>query len=93
MVKKSKGAKRRTRSKLRNPKKFTVNDYLRTFEIGQKVAIVLNSSSRSMPFRRFHGLTGKIVDKRGRAYIVNIKDGSKEKQIISKPEHLKLLDF
>ena len=79
MVTKSKGTK------------FSVNDYFRTFLVGQKVAIVLNSSSQSMPFRRFHGLAGKVVSKRGSAYLVNIKDGSKEKQVIAKSEHLKLL--
>ncbi|MHC1564299.1 MAG: hypothetical protein ACXQTF_03105 [Candidatus Hecatellaceae archaeon] len=32
---------------------------------------------------------GTIVDKRGRAYIVNVKVGGKTKQIIALPEHLR----
>jgi large subunit ribosomal protein L21e len=42
-----------------------------------------------MPFRRFHGLTGKVVGIRGRAYIVEIFDGGKLKKVIAKAEHLK----
>ncbi len=91
MVIKSKGARKRTRKKFRGPKKFTVNDYLRRFSSGQRVVIAVNSSSRSTPFRRFQGKTGEVIGKRGRAYIVKINDGSKEKQVIATPEHLKLV--
>ncbi len=89
MVDKSHGPHRRTREKLRGPEKFTVNRYLRQFEQGQRVAIKINSSSAAKPFRRFHGLSGKIIGKRGQAYIIAIYDGNKQKQVIAKPEHLK----
>jgi large subunit ribosomal protein L21e len=91
MVVKSHGRKAKTRSKLRkSPRdKFTVTKYLRKFEIGSYVAIVIDPSSYSQPFRRFHGLTGKVIGKRGRAYIVEIRDGRKRKQVITTPENLK----
>ncbi len=91
MVVKSKGPHRRTREKLRrsHKDKFTVNDMLKHFSIGDSVAIKINSSSASIPFRRFHGLTGSVLEKRGAAYVVQIKDGNKPKKIIAKPEHLK----
>jgi large subunit ribosomal protein L21e len=44
-----------------------------------------------LPFRRFFGKTGTIIDKRGKCYIVKIKDGEKEKTVISRPEHLKAI--
>lgn len=91
MVVKSKGPHRRTREKFRRSHrdKFIVNDLLRSFSMGDSVAIRINSSSASIPFRRFHGLTGSVLEKRGSAYIVQIKDGAKLKKIIAKPEHLK----
>ena len=89
---KSRGQRRGTKSKYRKKKKTTVNQYLRKFKKGDKVAIKTDSSSQSgMPFRRFHGLTGEVVGKRGNAFIVQIKDGGKTKKIISNPEHLKKL--
>ncbi len=91
MVVKSKGPHRRTREKFRRScrDKFTVNDMLKRFSVGDGVAIKINSSFAGIPFRRFHGLTGSVLEKRGSAYIVQIKDGGKLKKIIAKPEHLK----
>ncbi len=90
MVVKSHGPRRRTREKFRKRKRTTVNEFMKSFKIGDKVVIDINSSSqKGMPFRRFQGLIGEIVEKRGRAYIVKIKDGNKIKKIIAKPEHLK----
>ena len=92
MVVKSKGPRKRTREKFRGAKKFTVNRMVRQFPKGSKVAIVIDSSSQSgMPFRRFHGLTGTVLDKRGMSFVVEIRDGGKLKKIIAKPEHLKAL--
>ncbi len=91
IVVKSKGPHRRTREKFRrsHKDKFTVNDMLKNFSVGDSVAIKINSSSASIPFRRFYGLTGSVLEQRGNAYIVQIKDGDKLKKIIAKPEHLK----
>ncbi len=91
IVVKSKGPHRRTREKFRrgDRDKFTVNSRLRNFSAGDSVAIRTDSSSDSIPFRRFYGLTGTVEGTRGRAYIISIKDGNKPKKIIAKAEHLK----
>jgi large subunit ribosomal protein L21e len=90
MVVKSHGPRRRTREKFRRSVRTSINEFLKEFEIGDKVAININSSSESgMPFRRFQGLCGEVVEKRGRAYVLEIKDGDKTKKIIANPEHLK----
>jgi large subunit ribosomal protein L21e len=90
MVSKAHGPQRRTREKFRGPKKLTVNKLLGDFSIGQRVAVVITSNSqRGRPFKRFHGLTGKIIGEKGRCFIVELKDQNKLKQIISGPEHLK----
>ena len=90
MVVKSRGPRKRTREKFRGPAKFTVNRFIKEFKVGDNVALVVHSASQEgMPFKRFHGKTGKIVGKRGRAYIVEIKDGGKRKIVISKVEHIR----
>jgi len=90
MVVKSHGPRRRTREKFRRSIKTPISDFLRKFEIGDKVVIVINSSSsKGMPFRRFQGLCGEVIENRGNAYVVKIKDGDKLKKIIANPEHLK----
>lgn len=90
MVVKSHGPRRRTREKYRRSVRTPISDFLRHFEVGDRVVIKINSSSlNGMPFRRFQGISGEIIGKRGRAYVLKIKDGDKAKTIISTPEHLK----
>ncbi len=92
MVTKSHGKRARTRKKLSKSKreKFKVTKYLKAFEVGSYVAVVIDPSShKGMPHPRFHGLTGRILGKRGNAYIVEVRDGNKRKQIFARPEHLK----
>lgn len=92
MAFKGKGPRARTRHKLQKkirgmPK---VNDMLRKFAVGDKVAIKIEPSVHSaMPFPRYQGKIGSVVGTRGSAYLVAIKDGRKEKTLISHPVHLK----
>ena len=87
---KSHGKMRRTREKFRKLKRVPVNRFIGQFNKGDKVVIDIESSStKGMPFSRFQGLSGNIIGKRGRSYLVEIKDGNKSKTIIANPEHLK----
>ncbi len=92
MVQKSKGRRSRTRKLLRVKarERSPITRYLQEFKVGNKVVIKPNPSShKGMPFKRFFGRTGTVINKRGKSYIIKIKDGNKEKTIISRPEHLK----
>ena len=94
MVQKSKGKRRRTRDLLRRRarEKTPITKYLKEFKKGSKVVLSPTPSSyHGMPFRRFFGKTGRIIEKRGKSYIVKIKDGKKEKDIIVRPEHIKAI--
>ena len=92
MTQKSKGPRKRTRSLLRVRGKTPITRYLQEFKVGSKVVIKPNPSShRGIPFKRFFGRIGTVTDKRGKSYIVKIKDGKKEKNIIVRPEHLKAM--
>ncbi|MEM2817823.1 MAG: hypothetical protein QXN39_05010 [Archaeoglobaceae archaeon] len=47
------------------------------------------ASQKGMPHPRYHGRSGVVVGQRGRAYLVQIRDGGKIKTLISRPEHLR----
>lgn len=88
-----KGFRSGTRSMLKKQhgKKFTVDKFMQEFKEGQRVAVVQDPSSHGgMPHRRYKGKIGVVKAKRGRSYVVDVKLGNKPKQVIAKPEHLKL---
>ena len=94
MVKASKGIMGSSRQKLRRrPRERGLSPItrgLRTFNLGDKATIVIDSSLQSgWPHHRFHGLTGTVVEKRGRAYVLDVYFGNKIKKAIAYPEHLK----
>ena len=94
MVQKSKGPRRRTRNLLKVGvrEKTPITKYIQEFEIDNKVLIdPVPSRPKGRPFRRFFGRSGSIIGRRGKSYIVKIKDGKKEKELIVKPEHLKAI--
>jgi large subunit ribosomal protein L21e len=92
MARFGKGKISKARHKLKKDKrKQGITKYLRTFEIGEKTAIVIDSSSQNYPHPRYHGLIGNIKGKRGRAYLVSFKVGNKMKELVITPEHLKKL--
>jgi len=92
MVVKSHGPRKGTRERFRKRKRTTVNQFVKKFNLGDKIVIDIESSSAGgIPFKRFQGLAGKIVGSRGNAYLVEIKDGNKIKKIIANPEHLKAI--
>lgn len=63
---------------------------LRDYEVGERVVIIVDPAvHRGAPYKRFHGRIGKVVEKRGRAYVVNVVTGGKEKKVIARPEHLR----
>ena len=63
---------------------------LKQYEPGDKVLIKIDPSVHSgMPFRRFYGKVGEVVSKRGRAYLIKVKDGGKKKIVIAEPAHLR----
>ena len=90
----SKGFRSRTRKLLRRkPRergKIGLSRILRNYQPGEKVVVQIDSSvHKGMPHRRYHGKIGMIVDKRGRAYVIDVTQGKATREIIVRPEHLK----
>ncbi|NPA05537.1 MAG: 50S ribosomal protein L21e [Crenarchaeota archaeon] len=94
-MKASRGYRHRTRKLLKKhirergavpPLSLLMYDY----KPGDRVYIKINPSvHKGMPHRRYHGKVGIITGKRGKAYIVEVKVGSKTKILFVRPEHLR----
>jgi large subunit ribosomal protein L21e len=90
----SNGPLKGTRGKLSNkprdrgtsPPQRAIQEY----DEGQKVHLKLDPSVPDGRFHpRFNGKTGTVTGKQGRAFKVEITDGSKTKTLITRPAHLR----
>lgn len=88
------GMRKKTRDKLsktvRNRGISPVSRAIQEFDEGSKVHIIIDPSRhKGMPHPKFHGKTGEVIGKRGRAFILRVADGNATKTIIVKPDHLR----
>ena len=79
------------RKKVRTRGIIQLSRYFQEFKKGDLVAVVRESSIKSGFPARMQGRSGSVEGKRGKAYIINIKDQNKEKKFIIEPIHLKKL--
>ncbi|MEM4756000.1 MAG: 50S ribosomal protein L21e [Candidatus Woesearchaeota archaeon] len=94
MAKRIGGFRRKTRYKLRKihrtKGKVSLERIFQRFEIGETVQLVAEPSiQKGLYHPRFHGKHGKIIGQQGSAYLVEVKDFNKKKQLIVAPVHLK----
>ena len=74
---------------MREKGKLRLSQYFQNLEEGDSVAFVREVSVHTNVPQRYQGRTGVVSGKRGRAAIVKIKDGNKQKELIVEPIHLK----
>lgn len=86
----SKGYRTRSRRLLSRRKiRRGLSMYLIKYNIGDRVHIKINPIAiETAPHRRFHGKTGVIIGRRGKAYIIKVTLGREERTIITTPEHI-----
>jgi large subunit ribosomal protein L21e len=77
------------RKDVRTRGKFQLSKYFQTFSEGDAVTVTKEKAMQPSFPARLQGRSGVITNKRGRAYVVNIKDQNKDKQHIIAPIHLK----
>ena len=77
------------KKKIRTKGKISFSRYFQEFKEGEKVAIVRELSINASFPSRLQGRTGVIKGKRGKAYMVNIKERRTEKNFLIEPIHLK----
>ena len=86
------GTRRKLRKSAREKGKISIKRSIQGFEIGEPVIIDVEPAyHKAMPYKRFFGKHGTVVAKRGKAYVIDLKDGNKKKQIICAPVHMKKL--
>ena len=90
---KSKGPKRKSRKvltkRVREKGKLGLSRLLAEYKIGDKVVINIDSAiHKGMPHKRFQGKVATIIEKRGRAYVLEIPQRKTVKNIIATPEHI-----
>ncbi len=88
------GIRRKTRHKLSKTVRTRgispVIKAIQEFELGSKVHVIIDPSKhKGMPHPKFHGRTGEVVGKRGRAFILRVTDCDATKTVIVLPEHLR----
>ncbi|MEM2878064.1 MAG: 50S ribosomal protein L21e [Candidatus Hadarchaeales archaeon] len=96
MARRSKGLRSKSRRKLtKYPRERGLHPpsrSVREFPVGARVTIMINPAViKGQPHHRYHGRTAVVTGRRGRAYLVSLRDGEKEKIIISRPEHLRMV--
>lgn len=81
--------KTRTKLRLRTRERYPVTRSVQEFQPGQSVHIRIDPSfHKGLPHPRFEGRTGKVLGQRGRAFMVQIRDGRTLKTLLTRPEHL-----
>ena len=77
------------RKSIRTRGKIPLSKYFQEFEKGDFVSVTKERAIKSSFPDRFQGRTGIVEEKRGQAYLVNIKDKDKKKKFLIEPIHLK----
>ena len=80
------------KKKVRTRGKLQLSRYFQEFKKGDSVAVVREKSVKSSFPKRIQGRTGRVEDKRGRTYIIKLKDQNKEKKFLIAPIHLKKIE-
>jgi len=90
MVKPSKGFFNRRTRKLKGKSVNSVAKLVRTFNVGDKVVIAPRAKFKGLPHLRYSSRHGIIREKRGKSYLVEVKDMDSKKTVIVGSVHLKL---
>jgi len=70
------------------PSRLAVSSIIKSFNIGDKVAIVPKSNFKNIPHPRYKGRIGTIIEKRGNSYVVELKMFKATKKLIVPVMHL-----
>ncbi len=77
------------RKRQREHGKIKLSKYFQDFKKGDKVAVVRELAVQPKFPKQLQGRVGVVESKRGRSYIIKIKDLNKEKTYIIHPVHLR----
>ncbi|MEK6927848.1 MAG: 50S ribosomal protein L21e [Nanoarchaeota archaeon] len=72
--------------------KISFSRFFQQFKPGDFVAVVQELSEPFGYNHRLQGRTGTVIEKRGAAYYIEVKDLNKPKRYLLKPIHLKKIE-
>ena len=76
--------------RVREKGKLGLSRLLAEYEVGDKVVINIDPAiHKGMPHKRFQGKVGTIIEKRGKAYILDIPQRKTSKLVVAGPEHVR----
>ncbi|OIO43217.1 hypothetical protein AUJ64_02660 [Candidatus Pacearchaeota archaeon CG1_02_39_14] len=78
--------------RIRERGKVSFMKFFQKFNEGDFVAVARELNQGAGFPKRIQGRTGRVIAKRGMAYVVEINDFAKPKQYIIKPVHLKKIE-
>jgi len=90
---KSKGPRRKSRGvltkRVRERGKLGLSRLLAKYEVGDKVVINIDPAiHKGMPHKRFQGKVATVVEKRGKAFVLDIPQRKTSKLVIAGREHI-----
>ena len=71
------------------PSKISVRQIIKSYEVGDRVAIVPKSNMKNIPHPRYRGRIASVLERRGSAYLVELKMFNATKRLIVPGLHLK----
>lgn len=80
---------KRLRKRIRDRGKVRLSEYFKELKKGDKVVFKPSPDFPIQFHKRYRGLIGIIIGKRGKAYVVEVEKNKKKKIIITYPIHLK----
>ncbi len=87
------GTRQKFKKNHKDKGKISIKNFFQEFKEGDRVILKVEPAHhKGRYYPRFHGKSGLINGKSGDCYTVLIKDGNKDKQIITHPVHLKRAD-
>ncbi|MGC8652305.1 MAG: 50S ribosomal protein L21e [Candidatus Micrarchaeia archaeon] len=70
------------------PSGMSVSSVIKAFSIGDRVVIVPKGSTKNIPHPRYKGRVGTVIEKRGSAYVVELKMFNATKRLVVPSVHL-----
>ena len=92
MTRRSKGlfsGRSRHLSRHNMPSKISGREIIKSYEVGDRVAIVPKSNMKNIPHPRYKGRIANVIEKRGSAYVVELKMFNMTKRLTVPALHLK----
>ena len=94
MTRRSQGlfvGKTRVLARHHKPSTLSVNEHIKSFKVGDRVAIVPKGNFKNIPHPRYRGKVGKVIERKGNGYVVELNIMNAVKRMTVPVLHLKKL--